>query len=257
MQTLLVEVLRSEGYDISTADDGEQAVELINNAEFGLIITDVAMPGLNGVEVLRAAKRVDPHYPVILMTGFPSTDRVRKMIRLGASDYLVKPFDIDWVKVTVAKVLEMRMHLDLASSKGSLKDVPGIDSSTGVYNLLIFADLLQAEIGRSDWRSRECSLLIVKIERVHFEVSRGSQLLKQFVKLLRHLGRPGDTIGYIDDREFAMILPETTRELAKIRSQKLLKREGMLTVSCGIACYPEDAPDADALIKMARDDMAQ
>lgn len=256
LRTLVKEVLSSDGYDVTAVAGGEEAVELINRTGFDLIITDVVMPGVNGVQVLRAAKRVDPNYPVVMITGFPSTDAVRKMIKLGAFDHMVKPFNVDLLKLTVAKVLEMRRQLDLASRKGSAQ-VPAIDSVTGVYNLRAFVDLLEAEIGRSERRGHVCSLLAIRIDGLHARVSWEGQFLKQFVKVLKDAAQPGDMIGRTDEKDFAVILPETTREEAEIRSQKVFNMGDLWPVSAGIACFPRDASDAEGLAREARAAMAK
>ena len=107
IRDLLRLVLTGEGYSVVTANDGEEAIEHLEAQRFDLVITDLVMPTVNGVEVLRAAKRIDPNYPVIIITGFPSAETVTELVRLGAGDYLTKPFTIDVVVATVAKLLEM------------------------------------------------------------------------------------------------------------------------------------------------------
>ena len=107
IRDLLKMVLIDEGYTVVTAADGEEAIERLNKSPFDLVITDLVMPKANGVEVLRAAKGIDPDYPVMVITGYPSVETVTKLVRLGAGDYLTKPFNLDVVKVTVAKLLEM------------------------------------------------------------------------------------------------------------------------------------------------------
>ncbi len=107
IRDLLRLVLAGEGYSVVTARDGEEAIEQLEAQRFDLVITDLVMPRVNGVEVLRAAKRIDPNYPVIVITGYPSVETVTELVRLGAGDYLTKPFNIDVVIVTVAKLLEM------------------------------------------------------------------------------------------------------------------------------------------------------
>ena len=107
IRDLLRLVLTGEGYSVVTANDGEEAIEYLEAQRFDLVITDLVMPGVNGVEVLRAARRIDPNYPVIVITGYPSVETVTELVRLGAGDYLTKPFNIDVVIVTVAKLLEM------------------------------------------------------------------------------------------------------------------------------------------------------
>ena len=107
IRDLLRMVLVDEGYTVVTAADGEEAIVRLNTSPFDLVITDLVMPKVNGVEVLRAAKAIDPDYPVMVITGYPSVETVTKLVRLGAGDYLTKPFNLDVVKVTVAKLLEM------------------------------------------------------------------------------------------------------------------------------------------------------
>ena len=107
IRDLLRLVLTGEGYSVVTASGGEEAIGYLKAQQFDLVITDLVMPGVNGVEVLRVAKRIDPNYPVMVITGFPSVETVTQLVRLGVGDYLTKPFNIDAVRVTVAKLLEM------------------------------------------------------------------------------------------------------------------------------------------------------
>jgi DNA-binding NtrC family response regulator len=107
IRDLLKLVLTGEGYSVVTANDGEEAIEYLDAQQFALVITDLVMPKVNGVEVLRAARRIDPNYPVIVITGYPSAEAVTELESLGVGDYLTKPFNIDVVIATVAKLLEM------------------------------------------------------------------------------------------------------------------------------------------------------
>ena len=252
IQTLLTEILTAEGYKTTTAGDGQEAVDLLERASFDLIITDLIMPRLDGVQVLRAAKRADPDYPVIMITGYPSADGVRKMIRLGAADYVVKPFNVDLVKVTVAKVLELRRQLDAAFGAGSAENIPAVDSVTGAYNLPAFVDLLETELARSDWREHACTLLVVKVERFHTLVAKHGHNLKQLVKRLHRSIRPGDIVGRTNQQEFAIIMPETHGDEAEPLRQKILGNGALWTMSTGVACFPEDGSNAQSLMKKAR-----
>ena len=107
IRDLLRLVLTREGYSVVTANGGEEAIEYLEAQRFDLVITDLVMPRVNGVEVLRADRRIDPKYPVMVITGYPSVETVTELVRLGAGDYLTKPFNIDVVRMTVAKLLEM------------------------------------------------------------------------------------------------------------------------------------------------------
>ena len=105
---LLRDILTGEGYEVVTAADGQEAIELIEQERFDLVLTDLVMPRADGVEVLQASKRVNPRCPVAVMTGYPSVETVVRLIRMGAADYIIKPFNVDLIRVTVAKLLAMR-----------------------------------------------------------------------------------------------------------------------------------------------------
>jgi two-component system response regulator PilR (NtrC family) len=110
MREMLNIVLKREGYDVVLADSGKAAVAALEKAPFDLLISDIKMPDMSGVEVLRAAKRVDPDILGIMITAFASTESAIEAMRLGACDYLSKPFDIDLLKMKVREKVENR-HL--------------------------------------------------------------------------------------------------------------------------------------------------
>jgi two-component system response regulator PilR (NtrC family) len=108
MRELLGIVLTREGYDVRTADGGVQAVAFLGREPVDLIVSDIRMPDVDGVDVLRAAKTHDPDVPVVMMTAFASTDTAVEALRLGASDYVTKPFDVDELKIVVRRALQRR-----------------------------------------------------------------------------------------------------------------------------------------------------
>jgi len=81
--------------DIETAGSGEEAINLVKNKLFDVIILDVKMPGLDGVETLRELKKISPLVEVIMLTGHASVDSAIEGMRLGAYEYLMKPCNID------------------------------------------------------------------------------------------------------------------------------------------------------------------
>ena len=108
MRELLAIVLRREGYEVLLAENGKSAVDTLEREQVDLLISDIKMPDLSGVEVLRAAKRIDPDILGIMITAFASTDTAVEAMRLGACDYLSKPFDIDLLKMKVREKIENR-----------------------------------------------------------------------------------------------------------------------------------------------------
>jgi DNA-binding NtrC family response regulator len=110
IRTLLKDILVREGHEVTVISGGKQAIDLMERRRFDLVVTDLKMPGSDGVEVLLAAKEVDPQLPVLVITGYPTVESMARLVRMGASDYITKPFNIDLIKVTVAKLLNRKRH---------------------------------------------------------------------------------------------------------------------------------------------------
>ena len=108
MRELLAIVLRREGYEVLLAESGRAAIDVLEREPVDLLISDIKMPDLSGVEVLRAAKRIDPDILGMMITAFASTETAVEAMRLGACDYLSKPFDIDLLKMKVREKIENR-----------------------------------------------------------------------------------------------------------------------------------------------------
>ena len=108
MRELLAIVLRREGYEVLLAENGRTAIALLEREPIDLLISDIKMPDLSGVDVLRAAKKIDQDILGIMITAFASTETAVEAMRLGACDYLSKPFDIDLLKMKVREKIENR-----------------------------------------------------------------------------------------------------------------------------------------------------
>ncbi len=106
VRELLLEFLSSEGYEVFLADSGEKAVELMQTQAADLILLDLKMPGIDGMETLRRIKKVAPGALTIIMTGYPTIQSSIDALRCGACDYVVKPFKLNDLKSTIEKALE-------------------------------------------------------------------------------------------------------------------------------------------------------
>jgi len=103
---VLETLLESEGYEIITASNGKEGVERLRGSDINLIITDVKMPVMSGMEFLRKAKELNPDIPVIMMTAFGSIEMAVEAMKEQAFDYITKPFENDRLKMAVKKALE-------------------------------------------------------------------------------------------------------------------------------------------------------
>ncbi|MBI4574427.1 MAG: sigma-54-dependent Fis family transcriptional regulator, partial [candidate division NC10 bacterium] len=108
MRELLTKVLEKNGYLMTAAADGAAALALLEREPVDLVLTDVRMPGLDGMEALRAIKEMNPEIVVIIMTAFGSIDQAVQAVKEGAYDYINKPFKIDEILLTIKKALEER-----------------------------------------------------------------------------------------------------------------------------------------------------
>jgi DNA-binding NtrC family response regulator len=130
----LKELLLLEGYAVDTAPDGEAAVTKVKADHFHLIISDIQMPGLNGMELLKELKGVEPDAPVIFITGHGHIDGAVEAIKQGAYDYVTKPIDDVRLKLTIQRALEQRHLLK------SLKDLKKRLKPWDVQTTITFRD---------------------------------------------------------------------------------------------------------------------
>ena len=127
MRELLTILLARDGYDVLVAEDGHSGIEILRKERIDVLITDIRMPEMNGVDVLREAKRIDPEITSIVMTAFASTDTAVEALRLGAADYLVKPLDARAIVARVRSAITAFARRDgsTAGKIGLPADFPG------------------------------------------------------------------------------------------------------------------------------------
>src|SRR6478609_7237733 len=94
-RTALAELLRDEGYSVETAADGFKALPKLEEFAPDLVVTDLKMPGLNGLELMQKLRERDPEAVVIVMTAFGAVDSAVQAMKQGAADYLTKPVNVD------------------------------------------------------------------------------------------------------------------------------------------------------------------
>ncbi len=104
---VLKELLIEEGYEVFIAQSASEALKIFQETELDLVITDMKMPGMNGMELLGVLKEKDLHLPVIMMTAFGTVEKAVEAMKKGAYDYILKPFDNEVLIKTVAKGLAM------------------------------------------------------------------------------------------------------------------------------------------------------
>ena len=98
----LARFLKKEGYsELETSATGEDALEKIRKNHYDLVLLDIKLPGIDGIETLKQIKEINKNIGVVMITGFPEMELTEQALKLGAYDYIVKPFDLAYLKLVV------------------------------------------------------------------------------------------------------------------------------------------------------------
>jgi len=97
----LRDIFIGEGYEVDIANSGKEAIKKVKTRKPDLILLDVRMPGMNGVETLKAIRKIDKEVPVAMITAYEDVDLAQEALRLGAYDYIKKPFGIEYLRASI------------------------------------------------------------------------------------------------------------------------------------------------------------
>ncbi|MEK4248821.1 MULTISPECIES: response regulator [Paenibacillus] len=112
IRLLLMEVFNSEGYHTTQASNGKVALEIVRSERPDLVLLDMKIPGMDGLEILKHIKAIDPTITVIMMTAYGELDMINQATELGAVKHFTKPFDIDELRIEVNYQLKTRSKLN-------------------------------------------------------------------------------------------------------------------------------------------------
>ena len=122
MRRLLELNLAEDGYTVHTAANAEAGLSTLRQEKIDLIVTDLKLPGMNGLEFLQAVKRTNATIPIVLMTAFGTVETAVEAMKAGASDYVLKPFSMEEMKLIIRKELDVR---SLREENRSLREALG------------------------------------------------------------------------------------------------------------------------------------
>jgi DNA-binding NtrC family response regulator len=144
-------MLKKEGYSVSTSRDGHTALEQVKKESFDLVIADLMMPEMSGLELLSRVKSVNPKTDLIVMTAFASVDSAIEALKKGAFDYITKPFKVDEIKIAVRKSLEQKkMAHENFQLKKELKTKFDFDCFIGNSPEIVKLKKMAEKIAKSD-----------------------------------------------------------------------------------------------------------
>jgi diguanylate cyclase (GGDEF)-like protein len=269
MREFLREVLKDEGYEIELAVSGKDALAKMHASKYDIVLTDIVMPELDGLGVVAATKELSYEPSVIVMTGYASMETAVESMKLGAADYITKPFNIDQIRIIVSNVIEERALKAQAAEGEFYKELSRKDGLTELYNHRFFHQLLDTEVSRASRYDRVVSLLMIDIDDfksfndAHGHPA-GDVALRRLAMLLKRSSRNCDFVARYGGEEFAVIVPEVGADSARRMAERLLKLVdeaefegeeimlgGRLTISIGVATYPMQAGSKSELVEHA------
>ncbi len=283
LRDLLAEVLTDDGYLVTTAESAEEALTLFQEAPFPLVITDVRMGGMSGLELLEKLREINDVVQVVVITSHASLDSAVSALRQGAFDYLVKPFnELEDISAVAKRALEKGLEVvensvlmeELKNDNEALSEFNVElfekvvrDGLTGLFNHRHFKDSLEVEVARSIRHQREFSLVFFDVD--HFKSYNdthghpaGDDLLILLSNLIQERLRHADLACRYGGEEFVLLLPETPKLGAVVVADNLRKLIettpfegeetqplGKVTVSLGVATFPEDGEESALLLE--------
>jgi DNA-binding NtrC family response regulator len=120
VRDLLVSYLTSLGFVVETAQDGVEGLEKYAQGDFDLVMTDLSMPNMDGIELVKQIRETDDEAVILMITGYPTIGTAVEAIKQGATDYITKPFTLDEVKIRIDKAIGTK------TLQGRLKSAQGL-----------------------------------------------------------------------------------------------------------------------------------
>jgi diguanylate cyclase (GGDEF)-like protein len=286
IRTLIAEVLGDDGFEVTTAANGDEAWQEFEKARHEIVLTDIRMPLLDGLQLLQRIRTLAPATRVLILTSFASVASSVQALKDGAFDYLIKPFEsLDAVSCAVKRAVEhieaareqeaalvdslIRKNTELGQLNKVFHDLASRDGLTGLYNLRFIQNTLQLEFERAQTDGHPLSVIVLDVD--HFKDYNdshghlmGDYVLKTLADLLQHNVRDIDIVARWGGEEFLIVCPKCTPEAAHALAARLCKTiaaypfEGRETqpkryvsVSVGVAAMTHRTLDPSELIRAA------
>jgi len=251
---VLGQFFKRKGFDFKVAENGKAALELLENYPFTIVITDLIMPQIDGLELLKIIKESWPGIDVIVMTGYTKNFTYTDVIRAGASDFVQKPFSLDEIEAKLQRLIKERQL------RHTLRMLSVKDGLTDLYNRRFFDHKIKEEAIRAMRQRYPLYLLMIDMDGfkgVNDELGHpeGDKILISLAKTLKNSTRNHvDLLFRFGGDEFSVLIPYAKLEQAvsiaeRIRNNFSNQKVHGVTLSLGLARLDPDEKDTDSAIK--------
>ncbi|WP_353930312.1 diguanylate cyclase [Okeanomitos corallinicola TIOX110] len=274
---IMANILDKEGYEVTLASNGYQALERVYSAQPDLILLDLMMPEINGLEVCEKIQ-CNPELadiPIIFLSASQEQDHLLKAFEKGAVDYLTKPFN------TGELLARVKMHLELKYSRQKLKKLleeqvalvqqleklANTDTLTGIWNRRYLLIVAEQEIKRSQRYNFSFSVLLIDIDKFKkindtYGHNVGDEVIIFMTQIVINNLRKPDCFGRFGGEEFVVLLPETDTDEALIVAERIRTsiqnqsitvedKQVSITISIGVSGYHLGDKTIDTMIQRA------
>jgi diguanylate cyclase (GGDEF)-like protein len=228
VRDVMHEYIQNAGYASQTVSSAEEALDLLKMNDFHVVITDIMLPGMGGLELTEIIKKKNG-VDVIVITGYSNEYTYEEAINVGASDFVIKPVRLEELLLRLKRVLkERQLTEERTRMMQKLQRLAITDGLTKLYNSRSFYTQLELEVDRFNRYKHPLSLLLLDIDHFkdyndtygHLE---GDKVLVRFSQIIKSCLRTNDSAYRYGGEEFTVILPETGGEEAKTVAQRIRK----------------------------------
>jgi diguanylate cyclase (GGDEF)-like protein len=256
---LIRDYLSEKGMNVTVAETGEKAVELLSEHAFDIAILDLYLTDTTGLELLREIKEFHPKMQAIMITGYGTIHDAVECMKMGAADFITKPLLLDHIHLTINKLLENARLVEEAEMAEYYKMLSHTDELTGLFNLRHLRPTLRKEVERHVRYDHTLSVAMLDIDdfKKYNDTNgheAGNKLLVNLALTLRHNTRNCDLLIRYGGEEFVIVFPETTPDESSVVAQRIcrsLETSLGVTVTIGLASLPRDTLNSEELLKMA------
>jgi diguanylate cyclase (GGDEF)-like protein len=268
----LLSVLRAHGYAVEAVADGQAAVERVGRGGVDLVLLDILMPRLSGLEACRLIKGMtsDSFLPVVLLTV--KTDSASRVegLKIGADDYVCKPFDERELIARVEAMLRIkRLHDHVVEARAKLEQLSIHDELTGLYNYRYLHSRMSEEFKRAERYHDPLAALVVDIDRLEAHNQSGGRahgdaVIRSVAESLKRSVREVDVVARFGGDEFLVLLPSTHFAGSVTVAERIWRDVGehpvpaedaepsSVSLSVGVALFPSrDVRTKDQLVRAA------